>query len=75
MKQLTQHDHIKWLLRINGSSLADIARELDICASAVTIVSKGQSRSKRVEEAIAQATNMRPEQLWPERYPDPALAV
>ncbi|MAY19005.1 MAG: hypothetical protein CL955_00100 [Erythrobacteraceae bacterium] len=65
-----QHEHIKWLLRTQGSSLADVARALDVQPSAVTLVSKGRGRSRRIENAIAKATGLRPAQLWPKNYPD-----
>ena len=63
-----QHDHVKWLLRMRGTSLASIARSLNVEPSAVTIVSKGRGRSKRIEAAIAEATGLSPDQLWPENY-------
>lgn len=65
-----QHEHIKWLLRARGSSLADIARALEVRPSAVTLVSKGRGRSRRIEQAIAQATGLHAAQLWPDNYPD-----
>ena len=68
MSAIEQHDHIKWLLRTQGSSLADIARQLGVQPSAVTVVSKGQGRSRRIEQAIAKATGLSPSQLWPQHY-------
>lgn len=70
MSRVSQHEHIKWLLRTQGSSLADVARLLDVRPSAVTQVSKGQGRSRRIERAIAEAAGLTPVQLWPENYPD-----
>lgn len=61
------HEHIKWELGIRGTSLSQIARELTVSPSTVTRVSKGQVRSRRIEEAIASAALCTPEQLWPNR--------
>lgn len=63
-----QHVYIKWLLRMRGTSLASIARSLEVKPSAVTIVSKGRGRSKRIEAAIAEATGLSLDQLWPDNY-------
>lgn len=65
-----QHEHIKWLLRTRGSSLIEIARDLDVRPTAVTSVSKGRSRSRKIEMAIADATGLSPQQIWPQRYTD-----
>ena len=64
-----EHEHIKWLLKKNDTSLADIARALNVGPSAVTLVCKGRGRSRRIEAAIAAATGLKPEQLWPDNYP------
>ena len=55
-------------LRVNGSSLADIARELNVAPTTVTIVSQGLRRSRRIEAAIAKRLNVTPARLWPDRY-------
>ena len=65
-KQL--HVHIKHALNLKGSSLADIARTLNISQGSVSQVSLGRSRSKRVESALASALETTPEQLFPDRY-------
>ncbi len=64
-----RHEHIKWLLKTQGSSFTNIARALDVGPSAVTLVSKGRARSRRIEAAIAAATGLKPAQLWPDNYP------
>ncbi|GGD82015.1 helix-turn-helix domain-containing protein [Croceicoccus mobilis] len=69
---MEQHDHIKWLLRTKGTSLSEIAKSLGLSPTGVTQVSKGRARSKRVENAIAEATGLKPSQLWPEKYPQHA---
>lgn len=67
---LEKHERIKMRLWIAGSSLADVARELDVAATTVTSVSQGYRRSRRVETAIATKLGVLPNTLWPDRYPD-----
>lgn len=55
-------------LRLAGSSLANIARELSVARASVTAVSVGTHRSRRIEAAIAAKLGETPQQLWPERY-------
>lgn len=66
---LEQHEEIKMRLRVAGSSLAQIARDLDVAATTVTSVSQGYRRSRRIENAIAAKLGMLPEALWRDRYP------
>lgn len=56
-------------LRLVGSSLAQVARDLQVAATTVTSVSQGYRRSRRIETAIATKLGVGPEELWPERYP------
>ena len=63
-----QHESIKMRLRLQGSSLAEVARELAVTRTTVTAVSQGRCRSQRIEAAIAVKLGMNVEQLWPERY-------
>lgn len=65
---LRQHERIKMALRLKGSSLADIARELKVTPTTVTIVSQGMRRSRRIEAAIAARLNVPLARLWPDRY-------
>jgi len=69
-KSHQQHERIKGALALRGISLTDIARQLDVAPSTVTIVSKGDRRSRRIEAALAQALGCEAWTLWPERYPD-----
>lgn len=69
MSQLwEQHELVKMRLRLAGSSLAEIARELSVTPTTVTIVSQGQRRSRRIEQAIAAKLGTTAALLWPERY-------
>ncbi|QND79602.1 helix-turn-helix domain-containing protein [Pseudoxanthomonas mexicana] len=63
-----QHEFIKMRLRLAGSSLACIARELGIQPTTVTATSQGKRRSRRIEQAIARKLGCTPQSLWPGRY-------
>lgn len=66
---LERHEFVKAQLRIAGTSLAEISRDLGLSQATVGAASAGYSRSKRVEMTIAERLDSRPEDLWPERYP------
>jgi Ner family transcriptional regulator len=66
---LEQHERIKMRLRLAGSSLADVARELGVAATTVTSVSQGYRRSRRIESTIAEKLRVSVEELWKDRYP------
>ncbi|MBS0576442.1 MAG: helix-turn-helix domain-containing protein [Proteobacteria bacterium] len=57
-------------LRLAGSSLAQVARDLGVQPTTVTSVSLGQRRSRRIEGRIAETLQTAPSALWPERYLD-----
>lgn len=63
-----QHEWIKMELRLRGSSLADVARELSVTRSTVTAVCLGNRRSRRIESMIGKKLGMPPERLWPNRH-------
>lgn len=65
---IRQHERIKCRLRLKGSSLAQIARDLNVTPTTVTIVSQGFRRSRRIESAIALRLGVTVDQLWPGRY-------
>ena len=69
VRDLRRHERIKFRLRLTGSSLADVSRRLGVSQSAVSMVSIGHKRSKRIERAIADELNTSPDELWPKRYP------
>ena len=64
------HQRLKAELRIRGTSLAQIARDLGVSGTSMSLVGLGKHRSRRIERAIAQALDTDPEQLWPDRYPE-----
>ncbi len=62
---------IKFQLRVRGSSLALVARELGVGRNAVINVKR--VRYPRVERAIARKLDMAPRDIWPDRWhPDGA---
>ncbi|WP_120501222.1 helix-turn-helix domain-containing protein [Roseovarius sp. EL26] len=63
-----QRDEIKAELSRRGISLRQIAKELSVSPPSISIVLKGDRRSKRIENAIAQKIGRTAECLWPERY-------
>lgn len=63
-----RHAEIKAALHSRGLSLGAIARAEKVATTTVSLVSRGHGRSRRLEQAIAHALNLKPEQLWPERY-------
>lgn len=60
-------EDIKAELKKKGSSLAAIAKELDLAASTVSHVIQG-ARSRRVEKRIAQVLGLPLTAVWPARY-------
>lgn len=67
-QDLAAHERLKAELRIRGTSLAQIARDLAVSDASVTLVGKGFQRSARIERALAQAVGTTPEALFPGRY-------
>ena len=57
------HERLKAELRIRGTSLAQIARDLGVTNTTVSLVALGKQRSRRVERALATT----PAGLFPER--------
>jgi len=68
-KELMVHEEIKFRLRMAGSSLSEISRELGVAQSTVTIVSQGHRTSRRIMEAISAKLDCQPVDLWPSKYP------
>ncbi|WP_170362230.1 helix-turn-helix domain-containing protein [Ruegeria arenilitoris] len=65
---LAKHEQIKCDLRLKGSSLAKLSRDIGRSISSVSTVSQGYRRSDYVQKAIAEKLGTTPEALWPERY-------
>jgi lambda repressor-like predicted transcriptional regulator len=68
-------EDIKAQLRKNGSSLAHVARELEVSKATVSMTLSGD-RSERIERAIAAALGLAVEVVFPDRdySPDRAYA-
>lgn len=69
---LDRHEMTKATLKISKSSMSDIAREIGVSHSSITVVSQGYRRSARIEAAIASKLGMTAAELYPERYPQSA---
>lgn len=70
---LDAHERLKAELRIRGTSLAQISRDLGVSDSALTLVGKRMCRSKRIEEALALAVGASPEDLFPDFLEEGAI--
>lgn len=65
---LKRHEMTKAKLKICGSSMSEIAREIGVSHSSITVVSQGYRRSSKIEAAIAEKLGIAVEDLYPERY-------
>lgn len=61
---------IKAQLRINGSSLATVARETGVSLKNVSHVIRGRHSSLRIARRICEVTGLQPDTAWPGRYPE-----
>ncbi|MCK0121069.1 helix-turn-helix domain-containing protein [Loktanella sp. F6476L] len=66
--RLRRHELIKSQLKLSGSSLAELGRELELKSETMTTVSKGRGKSRRVQLHIAKALGLEPSTLWPEAF-------
>ncbi|WP_298976250.1 helix-turn-helix domain-containing protein [uncultured Roseobacter sp.] len=62
------HERLKAELKVRGTSLAQLARDLGVSGTSMSLVSLGKHRSRRIEKAIADVMQMTPEELWPDRH-------
>lgn len=63
---MQRNEWIKFQLRIRGSSLSQLARDLGVTRQAVR--NALTSRYPRMERVIAAELGLDPETIWPERY-------
>lgn len=61
-----RNEWIKFQLRMRGSSLSQLARDLGVTRQAVR--NALSSRYPRMERVIAAEIGLDPETIWPERY-------
>lgn len=66
-----RQNRVKAALRKRGTSFAQIARELNVSAPAISLTCSGH-RSERIEAAIASAIGTTPKDIWPDRYANEA---
>lgn len=60
---------IQYAIKDAGTSQAQIARELQVSKVTVSYVLAGKTTSRRIAEAIAKATGLSLDTLWPGKYP------
>jgi len=63
-KRLAAREHLKAALRIRGTSMAQVAREIGVSQPWMSLVVKGVYRSETVERALADALGTTPEKLF-----------
>lgn len=63
-----QRETIKYALRLRGLTLADVGKALGVSGSTVSIVVKGERRSRRVAEYVATVLNTSVDDLFPGLY-------
>lgn len=68
---LERHEFIKSSLRLCGTSLAEVGRQLGVKNGTMTTVSKGLGSSKRIQLRLAEILQISPSSLWPENFSDP----
>jgi len=60
---------IQYALKKAGTSQAEIARQIPCSPVTVSYVVAGTTTSRRIAEAIATATGLPLDTLWPGKYP------
>jgi len=70
---LDAHERLKAELRMRGTSLVQISRDLGVSDSALTLVGKRMCRSQRIEKALALAVGTSPEDLFPDFQEEGAI--
>lgn len=64
----SHRETVKYLLRLQGLTLADIAKDLNVTGATVSIVVKGERRSRRIAEHVASVLDSSVDELWPGTY-------
>ena len=60
---ITEPQDLRFLLRKQGLEIRDLAERLDVHSSTVSTVVSGRGTSERVEQAVADVTGLRLEQV------------
>ncbi len=66
---------IKAALAVAGFKQVDLARDLGLAGNTINAVINGRSRSKQVEERIAEITRLPLAELWPQWYGEGPLTL
>jgi len=65
---LEKHEILKGRVRMCKSSYSEIARQMNVTAAYVTMVSQGHRSSHKIQNAIADCLSTTPLVLFPDRY-------
>lgn len=63
-------ENIKAAIRRNGATAAQVARDLNVSQSTVSMVIQGRTKSTRIARRICELSGLDPQKAWPGRYPD-----
>lgn len=63
-ENLAHHEYLKYRLRVSGTTMAALARELGINHASLICITKRRRRSKRIEQALADKLNVHVDQLF-----------
>lgn len=69
-KTRAERAHLKNALRARGYALSRIAKELGVTPTTVTAVVRGHTRSRRIEDRVAEILEKSPVEIWPYRDQD-----
>lgn len=64
------HKQLKAALKARGVSFTYIANELGYSTAMVSLTCLGRTKSHRVQSKIAEHLDRKPEEIWPDRYPE-----
>lgn len=63
-ENLAHHEYLKYRLRLSGTTMAALARELGINHASLICITKRRRRSKRIEQALADKLNVPVDELF-----------
>jgi len=64
------HKKLKAALKARGVSFTYIAKELGRTTALVSLTCMGRTKSHPVQSKIAEHLGRKPEEIWPDRYPE-----
>lgn len=64
---IARREYIKYALRLRGTSLTELSRELRVSISTLSQVCRGDRSSARLRIAVARKLSCKPKEIWEER--------